>query len=329
MFLYNILLLGNKLILLCISFRVYNNITFMQYIPNGPQIPDELIQAHQDGHVVFFCGSGISIPTGLPNFCGLVKQIYKNLNAKKTPIEDKLNKREEYDRVLESLEKRMTRENVRKHLKDILSPKHIQSKTHLSLLRLSESDDGIYRIVTTNFDRIFENVAEENSITINSYTAPLIPMPKREYWNGIVHLHGLIPVQDNDSNTLKNLILTSSDFGIAYLIERWASRFITELFHRYIVCFVGYSANDVILRYMLDALAAENSLNINANPVYAFAEYHEGNQSKVLEWWESKKIIPILYDNKNNHTLLHSTINEWAELYVKGIDGKNNSLINW
>ena len=322
MFLYNILLLGNKLILLCISFRVYNNITFMQYIPNGPQIPDELIQAHQDGHVVFFCGSGISIPTGLPNFCGLVKQIYKNLNAKKTPIEDKLNKREEYDRVLESLEKRMTRENVRKHLKDILSPKHIQSKTHLSLLRLSESDDGIYRIVTTNFDRIFENVAEENSITINSYTAPLIPMPKREYWNGIVHLHGLIPVQDNDSNTLKNLILTSSDFGIAYLIERWASRFITELFHRYIVCFVGYSANDVILRYMLDALAAENSLNINANPVYAFAEYHEGNQSKVLEWWESKKIIPILYDNKNNHTLLHSTINEWAELYVKGIDGK-------
>ena len=75
MFLYNILLLGNKLILLCISFRVYNNITFMQYIPNGPQIPDELIQAHQDGHVVFFCGSGISIPTGLPNFCGLVKQI--------------------------------------------------------------------------------------------------------------------------------------------------------------------------------------------------------------------------------------------------------------
>ena len=97
----------------------------MQYIPNGPQIPDELIQAHQDGHVVFFCGSGISIPSGLPNFCGLVKQIYKKLNTKKTPIEDKLNRRGEYDRVLESLEKRMTKEIVRKELIDILRPKHI------------------------------------------------------------------------------------------------------------------------------------------------------------------------------------------------------------
>ena len=56
----------------------------MQHIPNGPQIPDELLFAHQEGRVVFFCGSGISIPAGLPNFKELIDQLYKRLNTDKT-----------------------------------------------------------------------------------------------------------------------------------------------------------------------------------------------------------------------------------------------------
>lgn len=295
----------------------------MQYIPNGPQIPDELIQAHQDGRVVFFCGSGISVPCGLPNFCGLVEQIYKRLNIEKTDLEKKLNHAKQYDQILESLEKRKSRIKVRKELMHVLTPtrKKLTTKTHLSLLRLSESDVGVYKIVTTNFDRIFEDAAKRNRIKINSYVAPLIPIPKDEYWNGIVYLHGLLP-KCFDEASLRKLILSSSDFGLAYLTERWASRFITELFRNYIVCFVGYSANDAILRYMLDALAADNQLNKNANPVYAFAGFNDRDREQVSEDWESKRIIPILYNNKDNHTLLHSTINAWANLYVKGIDGK-------
>lgn len=295
----------------------------MQYIPNGPQIPDELLQAHQDGRVVFFCGSGISIPCGLPNFCGLVKQIYEKLNQVPTDLESKLKDTKQFDQLIESLEKRKSRESVRKCLMKILTPgrKKLNTKTHLSLLRLSESEEGVYKIVTTNFDRIFEDVARKNRIKINSYAAPLVPIPKDEYWNGIVYLHGLLP-KHTDEASFRKLILSSSDFGLAYLTERWASRFITELFRNYIVCFVGYSANDAILRYMLDALAADNQLNKNANPVYAFAGFNDGNREQVSEDWESKGIIPILYDDKKNHALLHSTINAWADLYVNGVDGK-------
>ncbi|HFW1340172.1 TPA: hypothetical protein ACIAY5_001991 [Salmonella enterica subsp. enterica serovar Virchow] len=32
----------------------------MQFITHGPDIPDELLQAHEEGCVVFFCGAGIS-----------------------------------------------------------------------------------------------------------------------------------------------------------------------------------------------------------------------------------------------------------------------------
>ena len=49
----------------------------MQFITNGPDIPDALLQAHEEGHVVFFCGAGISYPAGLPDFKGLVEEIYR------------------------------------------------------------------------------------------------------------------------------------------------------------------------------------------------------------------------------------------------------------
>lgn len=32
----------------------------MQFIPNGPSIPDELLVARDAGDVIFFCGAGVS-----------------------------------------------------------------------------------------------------------------------------------------------------------------------------------------------------------------------------------------------------------------------------
>jgi len=43
----------------------------MQFVPKGPDIPDRLLQEHEDGNVIFFCGAGISYPAGLPGFQGL------------------------------------------------------------------------------------------------------------------------------------------------------------------------------------------------------------------------------------------------------------------
>ena len=45
----------------------------MQFCKDGPDIPEHLLEAHKDGHVVFFCGAGISHPAKLPGFEGLVK----------------------------------------------------------------------------------------------------------------------------------------------------------------------------------------------------------------------------------------------------------------
>ena len=89
------------------------------------------------------------------------------------------------------------------------------------------------------------------------FEAPLLPVPKNR-WNGLVYLHGLLP-EDFAGKNLNNLVVSSGDFGLAYLTERWAARFVSELFRNFVVCFVGYSIDDPILRYMMDALAAESA----------------------------------------------------------------------
>ena len=53
----------------------------MQFVRHGPDIPERLLQAHEDGRVVFFCGAGVSYPARLPGFAGLVEKLYTALGA--------------------------------------------------------------------------------------------------------------------------------------------------------------------------------------------------------------------------------------------------------
>ena len=67
-------------------------------IPDGPDIPGELIQKQEAGEIVFFCGAGISVPTGLPSFPRLVKRLYASLNVSLTSSEERMIERGEFRR---------------------------------------------------------------------------------------------------------------------------------------------------------------------------------------------------------------------------------------
>ncbi|MGH8078107.1 MAG: SIR2 family protein [Lysobacter sp.] len=236
----------------------------MQFSTNGPDIPDALLQAHEDGRVVFFCGAGISYPAGLPGFRGLVDAIYQLNGTTRSEIENEAYKAERYDATLDLLEHRLPGQRLamRRALAEALKPK-LRRKgakdTHAALLRLARDRDGALRLVTTNFDRIFHAAAKRSGVAFQAHAAPMLPIPKNSRWNGLVYLHGLLPEKPDDT-AFNRLVVTSGDFGLAYLTERWAARFVTEMFRNYVVCFVGYSINDPVLRYMMDALAADRML---------------------------------------------------------------------
>jgi hypothetical protein len=304
----------------------------MQFVASGPDIPDALLQAHEEGRVVFFCGAGISYPAGLPGFGGLVDSIYKKMGTTRTPIEAQAFENYQYDATLNLLEDRLPgRRNglqMRWALADSLAPKLRKkgaTETHEALLKLSRNREGKLRLVTTNFDRVFERVGKRASAPFVSHIAPMLPVPKNSRWDGLVYLHGLLPV-NRDENALNRLVVTSGDFGLAYLTERWAARFVSELFRNYVVCFVGYSINDPVMRYMMDALAADRMLGEVTPQAWALGDVKLGEEATKTIEWKAKGVTPILYGvaaGDMKHSALHGTLKAWAETYRDGVNGKS------
>ena len=308
----------------------------MQFVRGGPDIPEHLLQAHEDGRVVFFCGAGISYPAGLPGFKGLVDDIYRRVGTIRSAIEQEAYGRTQFDATLDLLERRIPGQRiaVRTALAQALQPRLRRkgaTDTHTALLQLARCREGALRLVTTNFDRVFDRAAQRAGLTFNAYAAPMLPIPKSSRWNGLVYLHGLLPEKVDDS-ALQRLVVTSGDFGLAYLTERWAARFVSELFRNYVVCFVGYSINDPVLRYMMDALAADRMLGEFTPQAYALGDCEPGQELRKTIEWEAKGVTPILYEvpvGSHDHSALHGTLKVWGETYRDGILGKERVVVDY
>src|SRR4051794_9701351 len=302
----------------------------MQFIKNGPVIPERLLQIHEEGRVVFFCGAGISYPAGLPDFKGLAYSLYRNMGMTPDSVQQAALKSQQYDTAIGLLEAKHVggRVAVRRELATILTSAAASPKatlTHEALLTLSQGRNGKLRLVTTNFDRLFQSVIERNKLTVEICQAPLLPVPKSR-WTGLVYLHGLLSHAPRDSE-LDSLVVSSGDFGLAYLTERWAARFVSELFRHYTVCFVGYSINDPVLRYMMDALAADRLLGESWPEMFAFGSHAKGKEDERANEWRAKNVPPILYREHNRHAYLHKTLRAWADTYRDGVRGKERIVL--
>ncbi|WP_026987469.1 SIR2 family protein [Fodinicurvata fenggangensis] len=313
----------------------------MQLIPEGPNIPEALLNAHADGTVVFFCGAGVSLDAGYPLFGGLVKELAKRNPITCTPELNEAITREDYDFALSIIQKRLAKNAIklRHDTASILSRRPKTLKNHTAILRLSHLRDDTCRLITTNFDRLFLKAAKKQS-SINIDSAPKLPIPKSDRWSSVLHLHGLLPAKPNDLE-LGNLILTSADFGEAYVTDGYCSRFVVELLRNFTVVFIGYSLNDRIMRYLLDAISYsekffdDSEKNGKFNKPYAFVEHNENNKEQVIGRWELKEVIPIPYfveekrlSNRGSHFRLYETLNSWADLASGGQNARVTLALN-
>lgn len=288
----------------------------MRFINNGPDIPLSLIQAHKEGKVVFFCGAGISLDSGLPTYNDIVQKI-KNKFAYDFPTNSSLFHTKKNDSLppeiyLNLVEYHLTegRKSVREQLLNMLSnPKNKGSSyLHEALLKLAKDNVGRLHLVTTNFDHLFEIAAENINLNTKKYLAPMLPIPNHTRWDGLVYLHGLIPDSKDDVTRLNQLVLTSGDFGRAYLQEGWARRFLLELFRNFTVCFIGYSLNDAVVRYLTDAINADiEQGETSFNSLYAFCPAKESIR------WIEKGVVPITL---SSYQYLAPTIQKWSESYT-------------
>lgn len=304
----------------------------MQFVSNGPDIPSRLLRAHEEGNVVFFCGAGISQPEGLPLFGNLVRQLQTDFGLGTDEILKEAIKGEQFDIAMSRIEQLATKEAVRKRMAVRLTTSKDKPalRTHSALLTLAQSRQRKLRLVTTNYDRLFELAkgrlhSEGRELDPLAFCAPFLPVPKAD-WQGLVYLHGRLSAAD-ETSTLDHLIVTSSDFGRAYLTERWAARFVSELFRKTTICFVGYSLQDPVMRYLVDAIAGDRAIGEDHPEFFAFVS-GEKNPAGMKRTWEAKNVTPILYEGKDKHRLLHDTLHTWADSYRDGLIGKERTASN-
>jgi len=92
----------------------------MQFVPDGPEIPDVLVSAQEQGTVLFVCGAGASMTAGLPSFRRLAQSVYCRLgedwnlhHAEREVMRKNGQLAGQYDRMLRSLERRLAASDVR------------------------------------------------------------------------------------------------------------------------------------------------------------------------------------------------------------------------
>jgi hypothetical protein len=283
----------------------------MRFLEDGTDVPDELIDAVTDGDAVFLCGAGVSRRVGLPSFHELTEKVYQELGETwlTEPAERKAIERKEYDRALRSLEKRThqpgTPSRVRIAVAKFLeAPEGAALPDHLALLQLSRDPEGRPKLLTTNFDTLFERAAQAATLGVLSYAAKSIPRPggPRDY--GILHLHGRIGDRKLELDET-DLILTSADFGDAYLRDGWASQYVEDRMRLSKLVLVGYGAEDAALRLLLETLDADRDRFRDLKDIYAIEKRTDDSASI----WKAKGIKPIEFPDYQH---IYATLAEWA-----------------
>ena len=236
----------------------------------GVDFPEPLLNALRDGRLVVFAGAGVSMgpPANLPGFRELARQIAEGTGfyIGEFEAEDQFLGRlkDTGPDVHQIAAQRLQRNN----------PKPTELHRHLLRLYRRAKDT---RIVTTNFDQLFEEAAASTKPTV--FNAPVLPLGQR--FQGIVHIHGSV-------NQPEEMVLTDRDFGRAYLTESdgWARRFLVDFFANNTVLFVGYSHSDTIMTYLTPSLPRDDTTRR-----YALI----GEENDDLGRWLALGVQPITF----------------------------------
>lgn len=287
----------------------------MKFFADGPDIPDDLLYECDKGNVVFLCGAGVSIPSGLPSFSVLTQKVAAQFDPDpSSPVTQALKPwiendpkippaaRVSFDQIFNLIYSRIPEKRVNDYIKEILGGYEADTWPHDLISSLSANEGGEPQIVTTNFDTLFERSEKK----LVRFEPPLLPNLGHRNTSpvGVTYLHGRLV--DSDERQ-PNYVLSSSDFGRAYLAEGWATSYVRQLLKNYHVVMVGYTAEDPPVKYLLQGL--DSSSNHERSKLFVF---DSGTTDEVHEKWKGRGVTPIAYEWTKDHYHLWETIRSWS-----------------
>ena len=284
---------------------------------NGPEFPDDFLDSLLDGKVVFLCGTGVSAPQ-MPDFRRLVERTYEILAVERTDSEEFAFDQGRFEEVLGSLSRRLSDpQAVTSTVSDLLAvPDNPVLDQHHTILRLSRDLDNQVCVVTTNFETLFERAIQTTKPgeipRNNSFAGQALPAPGSAAFSGIIHIHGRFGDAALGLEATP-LVLTSADYGDAYMRSGWVSRFLFDLARCKSIALVGYSAGDAPVRYFLNVLEADRARFPDLKTVYAFDAY-ENNPEEAVGAWGTLAVRLLPYSKVNANTGAHDHSPLWGDL---------------
>lgn len=290
----------------------------IRFNSHGPALPRPLLAAADAGDVVFVRAAGVSLArANLPTFQGLLDGVVRllrpapdGLAAQALAAEAQL--RVAYppiellpgfsgiatpDRVFGLLEEEFGREVVERTVANILTPAEDPDlSAHRTVIRLARGSYQVPRLVTTNFDRLFEMADSELPVHLPPKLDPAA--------GGLVKLHGSVNAM-NDGPKGDGFVLSAAAFGGAYVADGWAARTMRTLLERHTVVFLGYAADDPPMQYLLEGLKRIGAPTARA---YAFQPGQDAARR-----WAARGVTAIPYATENGHAALWDTLESWAD----------------
>jgi len=213
--------------------------------------PPRLVNGFQSDNLVCFFGAGLSIPSGMPSWHGLLTEFFglnqsllKDDDLKSDPLT-----------LAELASHEIGTDQLQFVLRQAMKRIQKPSTTHFisAALRLP-----FY--ITTNYDSLFENawktlnpgiklitlVNDADFIQQADENLVLKPKPNSSY---LLKIHGCV------NRTDEHLILTRSDYRYHYRTNRQFFQFITHLLSDFHILFLGFSHKDPeVTRIVEDAI---------------------------------------------------------------------------
>lgn len=283
----------------------------MKFFADGPSIPDLLLERCDAGRVVFLCGAGVSIPSGMPSFIDLTKHVVdffdpapdsEIMTSFQPWLDDPSAANMPLDQIFNLLHQEYGRNEVNALVTERLCAPNMAKRIgyeHGLIKRISSRQSGIPQLVTTNFDLLFE---AGDSAKLAVHAPPAFPdLSLGASLDGITYLHGRLAGADAEQHSY---VLSSADFGRAYLSEAWATNFIRTLLEHFTVVLLGYQAEDPPVKYLLQGLNHDGQSD--RSRLYAF---DKGRAEDIEVKWRDRGVTAIAYED---HPHLWQTLEAWA-----------------
>lgn len=285
----------------------------MRFHSDGPIIPDILLERRDAGRVVFLCGAGVSLRSGMPSFIDLTRHVVEFFDppadtqimaAFRPWLDNPSGANVPLDQIFNLLHQEYGKDEVNLLVTERLSSPLAADdvgREHRLIKRISSNQSGAPQVVTTNFDLLFEVGKHPGEMIC--HVPPAFPdLAFGRTIEGITYLHGRL----TDGGSLHHpYVLSSADFGRAYLSEGWATNFIRNLLSRYTVVLVGYQAEDPPIKYLLQGLNHDGLYD--RSRLYAF---DRGAPEDIEAKWLDRGVTAIAYAD---HPHLWRTIEAWAD----------------